>query len=143
MPSGFLADELSSRTSVKTSFSDGMASSNNKRPIEDEEEDSSSPEEDEDLGSEQSDEEMGEDEELGENDREIQVDFEGQSPIEEDFHGIKSLLHQLFLKAHIDLSGLTELIIKQNYIGSILRVLPLVFQLKSLKTISLCKIPIL
>lgn len=98
-----------------------MATSNSKRPIEDDEENSSA--EDEGSGEDQSDEEMGEDEELGENDREIQVDFEGQSPIEEDFHGIKSLMHQLFLKAHINLGGLTELIVQQDYVGSILRVI--------------------
>ncbi len=99
-----------------------MATSNSKRPIEDDEENSNSSIEDEGSEQDQSDEEMGEDEELGENDREIQVDFEGQSPIEEDFHGIKSLMHQLFLKAHINLGGLTELIVQQDYVGSILRV---------------------
>nr|CAG4649629.1 EOG090X0C3Y [Scapholeberis mucronata]SVE93843.1 EOG090X0C3Y [Scapholeberis mucronata] len=90
--------------------------SNPKRPIEDES--SESPEEE---GEESVDEEMGEEEELGENDREIQVEFAGQTPCADDFHGIKSLLHQLFLKAHINLSSLTELIIEQNYIGSILQ----------------------
>lgn len=96
-----------------------MANSNPKRPIE---EDSSSDSSDEDDDEKSQDEEMGEEEQLGENDREIQVEFAGQSPIAEDFHGIKSLLHQLFLKAHINLSGMTELIIQQNYIGSILQV---------------------
>ncbi len=95
-----------------------MANSNNKRPVvELEESDSSSNEED------SGDEEMGEEEELGENDREIQVDFEGQSPIPEDFSGIKSLMHQLFLKAHINLSGIADLIIQQSFVGSILRVI--------------------
>ena len=95
-----------------------MANSNNKRELELEESDSSSEEENEESG----DEEMGQEEELGENDREIQVDFEGQSPIPEDFSGIKNLMHQLFLKAHINLSGIADLIIQQNFIGSILRV---------------------
>ena len=95
-----------------------MSNSNNKRPVvELEESDSSSNEED------SGDEEMGEEEELGENDREIQVDFEGQSPIPEDFSGIKSLMHQLFLKAHINLSGIADLIIQQSFVGSILRVI--------------------
>lgn len=97
-----------------------MANFNTKRPMEEDSSDSSEEEEEE---NDSQDEEMGEDEQLGENDREIQVDFEGQSPIAEDFHGIKSLMHQLFLKAHINLSGLTELIIQQNYIGSILQVI--------------------
>ncbi|XP_045030779.1 BRCA2 and CDKN1A-interacting protein isoform X2 [Daphnia magna] len=95
-----------------------MANLNPKRPIEEDSSSDSSGEEEED---DSQDEEMGEEEQLGENDREIQVEFAGQSPIAEDFHGIKSLLHQLFLKAHINLSGLTELIIQQNYIGSILQ----------------------
>lgn len=52
---------------------------------------------------------------------EIQVDFEGRSAIDPDYHGIKTLLQQLFLKAHIDLGGLTELIISQNYVGSVVK----------------------
>ena len=96
-----------------------MANFNTKRPIEEESSDSSIEDEENDS---QDDEEMGEDEELGENDREVQVEFAGQSPAPEDFHGIKALMHQLFLKAHINLSGLTELIIQQNFIGSILQV---------------------
>lgn len=51
----------------------------------------------------------------------IQVDFEGRNPIDSDFDGIKQLLNQLFLKAHINLSELTELIIKQNYVGSVIK----------------------
>ena len=52
---------------------------------------------------------------------EIQVDFEGRNPQDPDFHGIKTLLQQLFLKAHIDLSNLTDLIIGQNYVGSVVK----------------------
>ena len=52
---------------------------------------------------------------------EIQVDFEGRNPQDPDFHGIKTLLHQLFLKAHVDLSNLTDLIIGQNYVGSVVK----------------------
>ncbi|XP_043256995.1 protein BCCIP homolog [Colletes gigas] len=52
---------------------------------------------------------------------EIQVDFEGRSPLDPDYHGIKTLLQQLFLKAHIDLGGLTDLIISQNYVGSVVK----------------------
>lgn len=51
----------------------------------------------------------------------IQVDFEGRNPIDSDFHGIKQLLHQLFLKAHLNLSELAELIINQNYVGSVIK----------------------
>nr|SVE75982.1 EOG090X0C3Y [Daphnia hispanica] len=94
-----------------------MANFNPKRRIEEDSSNDSSGDEEDDS----QDEDMGEEEQLGENDREIQVEFAGQSPIAEDFHGIKSLLHQLFLKAHINLGGLAELIIQQNYIGSILQ----------------------
>ncbi|XP_032682524.1 protein BCCIP homolog [Odontomachus brunneus] len=52
---------------------------------------------------------------------EIQVDFEGRNPQDPDYHGIKILLQQLFLKAHIDLGGLTDLIIAQNYVGSVVK----------------------
>lgn len=52
---------------------------------------------------------------------EITVDFEGRNPVDPDFHGIKTLLQQLFLKAHVDLSNLTNLIIEQNYIGSVVK----------------------
>lgn len=52
---------------------------------------------------------------------ELQVDFEGRNPQDPDFHGIKTLLQQLFLKAHVDLTGLTELIIYQNYVGSVIK----------------------
>ncbi|XP_076667848.1 protein BCCIP homolog [Andrena cerasifolii] len=52
---------------------------------------------------------------------EIQVDFEGRNPLDPDYHGIKTLLQQLFLKAHIDLGGLTDMIISQNYVGSVVK----------------------
>lgn len=51
----------------------------------------------------------------------IQVEFEGRIPVDSDFHGIKQLLQQVFLKAHINLSDLTDLIIKQNYVGSVIK----------------------
>ncbi|PNF16572.1 BCCIP-like protein [Cryptotermes secundus] len=51
----------------------------------------------------------------------IQVDFEGRNPVDADFHGIKQLLQQLFLKAHINLSELADLIIGQNYVGSVVK----------------------
>nr|CAG4644248.1 EOG090X0C3Y [Lepidurus arcticus] len=66
-------------------------------------------------------EEPKEEAKLGPDDKEIQVDFEGQNPDGGDFHGIKRLLQQLFLKAHINLSQLADTIIEQNYIGSVLK----------------------
>lgn len=70
------------------------------------------------------DEDNGEDEEFeiaSEQGMEFQVDFEGRNPQDPDYHGIKTLLQQLFLKAHIDLGGLTDLIISQNYVGSVVK----------------------
>ena len=91
---------------------------NSKRQLEEDEDgDSSSFDE----GSEE-EQQMDEEMELGENEREIQVDFEGQIPYPEDSPGIKSLLHQLFLKAHINLSSVTNLILDQSFIGSVLKV---------------------
>lgn len=52
---------------------------------------------------------------------EIQIDFEGRYAQDPDWHGIKTLLKQLFLKAHIDLGGLADLIISQNYVGSVVK----------------------
>lgn len=52
---------------------------------------------------------------------ELQLDFEGRNPQDPDYHGIKTLLKQLFLKARIDLGGLTDLIISQNYVGSVVK----------------------
>ncbi|XP_034256423.1 protein BCCIP homolog [Thrips palmi] len=51
----------------------------------------------------------------------IQVEFEGRIPVDSDFHGIKQLLQQLFLKTHLNISDLAELIIKQNYVGSVVK----------------------
>jgi protein BCP1 len=53
--------------------------------------------------------------------QEIQVDFEGRNPIDSDFHGIKQLLGQLFPKAHINLTEMTDVIIKQNFVGSVIK----------------------
>lgn len=47
------------------------------------------------------------------------MDFEGRSPTDSDFHGIKQLLHQLFLKSHINTTEMSDLIIGQNYVGSV------------------------
>lgn len=73
-----------------------------------------------------SDEElMSEDESSSDDDKnickEIEVNFEAMTPDDTDFHGIRRLLQQLFLKAHIDLSELSELIIKQNYVCSVVK----------------------
>lgn len=40
----------------------------------------------------------------------IQVEFEGRNPMTSDFHGIRQLLHQLFLKSDINLSELADIV---------------------------------
>ncbi|XP_058797989.1 protein BCCIP homolog [Phymastichus coffea] len=75
----------------------------------------------ENENSNDSNSEESEDEVKNEKGMEIQVDFEGRNPEDPDFHGIKTLLQQLFLKAHIDLNKLTDLIIQQNYVGSVVK----------------------
>ncbi|XP_067133978.1 BRCA2 and CDKN1A-interacting protein isoform X1 [Centruroides vittatus] len=74
-------------------------------------------EEDED-DDEHEDEEMSEDEMIN---KEIEVNFEAITPDDSDIDGIKRLLQQLFLKAHINLSELSELIIQQNYVSSVIK----------------------
>lgn len=54
-------------------------------------------------------------------DKELQADFEGRNPEDCDFHGIKQLLRQLFLKSDVDLGGLAQIVISQNYIGSVVK----------------------
>lgn len=65
------------------------------------------------------DEDEEEDENVG---KVIDVAFDARPPSNDDFHGIKQLLQQLFVK-HIndDLSELTNLIIAQDFIGSVLK----------------------
>lgn len=53
--------------------------------------------------------------------QEIQATFEGRNPEGQDFHGIKQLLHQLFLTLHIDLSQMSDLLIAQTGVGSVLK----------------------
>jgi len=51
----------------------------------------------------------------------IQADFEGRNPEAHDFHGIKQLLQQLFLKAHVNLSQMSDMLIAQTGVGSVLK----------------------
>ncbi|CAH1714347.1 unnamed protein product [Aphis gossypii] len=54
----------------------------------------------------------------------LDVEFEGRSPQPADFHSIKQLLQQLFLKAPVDLSDLSNLLINQPGIGSVIKQVP-------------------
>ncbi|KAG7492670.1 hypothetical protein MATL_G00016780 [Megalops atlanticus] len=99
-----------------------MASSAKKRAVgigvnpEDREDESSDEgsQDDSDSGEEDDDS----DEEINE---EVTVDFEAHTISDNDFNGIKKLLQQLFLKAHVNTSDLADMIIQQNHIGSVIR----------------------
>lgn len=58
----------------------------------------------------------------------IDVEFEGRSPEITDFHCIKQLLQQLFLKAPVNLSDMTSVLIHQSKIGSVIKVYSLIIQ---------------
>jgi len=57
------------------------------------------------------------DDHIGEN---INVEFEARSAEDFHFHGIRKLLEQLFLKANVNLTELTNLIISHNNVGSVI-----------------------
>ncbi|CAH0721166.1 unnamed protein product, partial [Brenthis ino] len=90
----------------------------NKRNKEIEKQESES-EEDQDSGSEKDSDFDSDGNFVG--DKELQADFEGRNPEDCDFHGIKQLLRQLFLKSNVDLGGLAQIIISQNYVGSVVK----------------------
>ncbi|XP_067936044.1 BRCA2 and CDKN1A-interacting protein-like isoform X2 [Watersipora subatra] len=50
----------------------------------------------------------------------INVEFEARNPEEMDFHGIRQLLLQLFLKSNVHISGLTNWILSLN-VGSVIK----------------------
>ncbi|XP_040094688.1 BRCA2 and CDKN1A-interacting protein-like [Oryx dammah] len=72
-------------------------------------------EEDEDGSDKEEDEE---DEVVSE---EVNIEFEAYSVSDNDYDGIKKLLQQLFLKAPVDTAELTDLLIQQNHIGSVIK----------------------
>lgn len=55
------------------------------------------------------------------NEMSIDVEFEGRSPEVKDYHCIKQLLQQLFLKAPVNLSDMTSVLIHQPNIGSVIK----------------------
>jgi len=67
---------------------------------------------------ENTDESMDEDSNI---DEEVNVEFEARTPDGGDLDGIKRLLKQLFLKAHVDVSGLADLILEHSYVGSVIK----------------------
>merc|ERR1712071_671192 len=98
------------------SFAKRRAIGMGKNPNEDED-DSSDERLDDDGGSDEEDSNESE-EEINE---EVMVDFEAHTISHNDFNGMKKLLQQLFLKAHVNTSELTDIMIQQNHIGSVIR----------------------
>ncbi|KAM9617796.1 BRCA2 and CDKN1A-interacting protein isoform 1-T1 [Trichechus inunguis] len=82
----------------------------------DEEEEDEVEDEEEDSDEEDSDEEG--DEVV---DEEVNVEFEAYSISDTDYDGIKKLLQQLFLKAPVNTAELTDLLIQQSHIGSVIK----------------------
>ncbi|CAB1416670.1 unnamed protein product [Pleuronectes platessa] len=80
--------------------------------------DSSSDESRDEEGDSGKDDSEASDEEINE---EITVDFEAHTIAANDFNGVKKLLQQLFLKAHVNTSEITDLIIQQNHLGSVIK----------------------
>uniref|UniRef100_A0A8I3WJ15 BRCA2 and CDKN1A interacting protein n=1 Tax=Callithrix jacchus TaxID=9483 RepID=A0A8I3WJ15_CALJA len=74
--------------------------------------------EDEDEDDDDSDEEEDEDDEVF--DQEVNIEFEAYSISENDYDGIKKL-QQLFLKAPVNTAELTDVLIQQNHIGSVIK----------------------
>lgn len=52
----------------------------------------------------------------------INVEFEGRSPESSDFHSVKQLLQQLFLKAQVNISDMASVLVNQTSIGSVIKV---------------------
>uniref|UniRef100_A0AAY4DPK2 Protein BCCIP homolog n=2 Tax=Denticeps clupeoides TaxID=299321 RepID=A0AAY4DPK2_9TELE len=99
-----------------------MASSAKRRAVGD----GKSPEQREAESSEEGSENEGDSEEDSEDteeeiNEEVVIDFEAHTISDNDFNGIKKLLQQLFLKAHVNTSELTDIIIQQNHIGSTIK----------------------
>nr|XP_045012908.1 BRCA2 and CDKN1A-interacting protein-like [Jaculus jaculus] len=84
---------------------------------EEEEEEEEDDVEDEDSDEEDSDED--EDDEVI--DEEVNIEFEAYSISDQDHDGIKKLLQQLFLKSPVNTAELTDLLIQQNHIGSVIK----------------------
>merc|ERR1711942_221066 len=88
---------------------------------------SSDDDEEEEFGSDEEFED-GDDDGEDEDDAmgvEMNVNFDAQTATDADFHGIKRLLQQLFLKANVNLSALTDVILGQNHVGSVIKQAPL------------------
>uniref|UniRef100_A0A0A1WWY6 Protein BCCIP homolog n=1 Tax=Zeugodacus cucurbitae TaxID=28588 RepID=A0A0A1WWY6_ZEUCU len=51
---------------------------------------------------------------------EVEIDFEGRAPTDPDCHGISQLLQRVFLRAPVNTMQMADMIIAQNYVGSVI-----------------------
>merc|ERR1712168_1127552 len=110
------------------SLRDNMAAPAKRRNVE--ENPNEPPSSDEDEEEYDSEEEIDDEDDDGDDDDEamgveMNVNFDAQTATDADFHGIKRLLQQLFLKANVNLSALTDVILGQNHVGSVIKQAPL------------------
>uniref|UniRef100_A0A8C5VZM3 BRCA2 and CDKN1A-interacting protein n=1 Tax=Microcebus murinus TaxID=30608 RepID=A0A8C5VZM3_MICMU len=66
-------------------------------------------------------EEEDEVEDEDEDEEDMNIEFEAYSISDNDYDGIKKLLQQLFLKAPVNTAELTDLLIQQNHVGSVIK----------------------
>jgi len=103
-----------------------MAAPAKRRNVEEDPDEPRSSDEEDDEEYDSDEEIEGEDEEEDEAmGVEMNVNFDAQTATDADFHGIKRLLLQLFLKANVNLSALTDVILGQNHVGSVIKQAPL------------------
>merc|ERR1711872_63689 len=98
-----------------------MAAPAKRRNVEEDPDQDPSSEDDEEYDSEEAEDEEEEDDALG---LQMNVNFDAQTASDTDFQGIKRLLQQLFLKANVNLSALTDVILGQNHVGSVIKQAP-------------------
>merc|ERR1712142_700375 len=113
---------------LRLSLRDNKAAPAKRRNVE--ENPNEPPSSDEDEEEYDSEEEIDDEEDDGDDDDEamgveMNVNFDAQTATDADFHGIKRLLQQLFLKANVNLSALTDVILGQNHVGSVIKQAPL------------------
>merc|ERR1711915_1171459 len=72
----------------------------------------------EDYVEDESEDEEMQDECIGQT---LNVDFEGFTASDNDFHGIKRLLQQSFRDLEVDVAGFADTFISQNYVGSVIK----------------------
>lgn len=96
----------------------------NPKKVEEEEEDDEDVSED-DISTDSEVEEKSDDDDDNKDDdedKDIDIDFDAVTPVEGDFHGIKALLLRLILNMRIDVSQMTDTLINQKDVGSVVKV---------------------